>query len=78
MGLGSLKYVYDKESFILYSFLWKFLCGLGAGINSTATMAIVATHYKHERYEYSELFIYESIGRRHLDSWKLALELDCC
>ena len=29
--------------------MWKFLCGMGAGINSTSSMAIVATHYKHER-----------------------------
>ena len=25
------------------------LCGLGAGINSTSSMAIVATHYRQER-----------------------------
>jgi len=31
------------------SFAWKFLCGLGAGINSTSSMAIVATHYRKER-----------------------------
>lgn len=34
---------------MLYSFLWKFLGGLGSGINSTSSMAIVATHYKEER-----------------------------
>jgi MFS family permease len=33
----------------LYSFLWKFLCGVGAGINSTSSMAIITTHYKSER-----------------------------
>jgi MFS family permease len=49
LGLGSLKYVNDKESFIKYSFLWKFMCGIGSGINSTASMAIVSTHYKNER-----------------------------
>ena len=49
LGLGSLKYVHDKTSFVLYSFMWKFICGLGAGINSTSSMAIIATHYKHER-----------------------------
>lgn len=31
------------------SFVWKFLCGLGAGINSTSSMAIVASHYRQER-----------------------------
>lgn len=39
----------DKEAFIYYSFMWKFLCGVGAGINSTSSMAIIATHYKDER-----------------------------
>lgn len=49
MGLGSLALVEDPTTFILFSFLWKFLCGVGAGINSTASFAIIATHYKHER-----------------------------
>lgn len=49
MGLGSLKYVHDKETFVYMSFVWKFLCGLGAGINSTSSMAIVASHYRMER-----------------------------
>lgn len=48
-GLGSLKYVYNRTSFVLFSFLWKFLCGLGAGINSTSSFAIIATQYKKER-----------------------------
>ena len=33
----------------MYSFLWKILCGLGSGLNSTASMAIIATHYRHDR-----------------------------
>jgi MFS family permease len=41
--------VTDKVAFISFSFLWKFLCGVGAGINSVASMAIVANHYKDER-----------------------------
>ena len=49
LGLGSLKYVHDKEAFIYMSFAWKFMCGLGAGINSTSSMAIVASHYRQER-----------------------------
>ncbi len=49
MGLGSLKFVESKTNFIVFSFIWKFLCGIGAGINSTASMAIIATHYKSER-----------------------------
>lgn len=49
LGLGSLKYVHDKETFIIMSFVWKFFCGLGAGINSTSSMAIIARHYKEER-----------------------------
>jgi hypothetical protein len=43
MGLGSLKYVHDKTEFVLYSFLWKFMCGLGGGLNGTSVMAIVAS-----------------------------------
>ena len=35
--------------FILLSFLWKLLCGIGAGINSTAAFAIIATHFRHDR-----------------------------
>ncbi len=31
------------------SFVWKFICGVGAGINSTSSMAIVSTHYKDGR-----------------------------
>ena len=38
-----------KESFIYMSFVWKFLCGVGAGINSTSSMAIVSSHYKEGR-----------------------------
>ena len=49
LGLGSLKYVNDSTSFVLFSFLWKFICGLGAGLNSTASFAIVAHHYKSDR-----------------------------
>ena len=49
MGLGSLKYVHDKDNFIYFSFLWKFVCGLGAGINATSSMAIIARHYKNDR-----------------------------
>lgn len=49
VGLGSLKFVHDKQDFIIYSFVWKFVIGFGAGINSTATMAIIASHYKHDR-----------------------------
>ena len=49
MGLGSLKFVHDKQDFIVMSFVWKFLCGLGAGINSTSSFAIVAKHYKQDR-----------------------------
>jgi MFS transporter, ACDE family, multidrug resistance protein len=49
LGLGSLKHVNGKESFIYMSFVWKFLCGIGAGINSTSSMAIVSSHYKEGR-----------------------------
>jgi MFS family permease len=49
MGLGSLKYVHDKTQFIAFSFMWKFLCGLGAGINSTSSFAIISRHYKNDR-----------------------------
>ena len=31
------------------SFLWKFMCGTGAGINATAQMAIVTTYYKESK-----------------------------
>ena len=49
MGLGMLKYVNDKTNFVVLSFVWKFFCGLGAGINTTSSFAIIARHYKHER-----------------------------
>ena len=29
--------------------MWKFICGLGAGINSTSSIAIVASHYPTDR-----------------------------
>lgn len=44
-----MKYVDDPTSFILFSFVWKFLCGLGSGLNSTASFAIIASQYKDER-----------------------------
>ena len=31
------------------SFVWKFTCGVGAGINSTASFAIISIHYKEDR-----------------------------
>lgn len=49
MGLGSLYYVDNATTFVLFSFVWKFLCGLGAGLNSTASFAIIASHYKNDR-----------------------------
>ena len=49
MGLGSLMFVDDPTTFIVLSFVWKFLCGVGAGINSTASFAIIATHYQNDR-----------------------------
>ncbi len=33
----------------MFSFIWKFICGIGAGINSTSSFAIIATHYKKDR-----------------------------
>ena len=39
----------DTTTFVFFSFLWKFLCGIGAGINSTASFAIIAAHYQAER-----------------------------
>jgi MFS family permease len=44
-----LDFVEDKNTFIIFSFIWKFICGFGAGINSTSSFAIIATHYKQER-----------------------------
>jgi MFS family permease len=49
VGLGLLDFVEDKTGFIVFSFIWKFLCGVGAGINSTSSFAIIATHYKEDR-----------------------------
>ena len=39
----------DTTTFVMFSFIWKFTCGVGAGINSTASFAIIATHYKEDR-----------------------------
>src|SRR6185312_8888278 len=49
IGLGSLTYVEETSTFVIFSFIWEFLCGIGAGVNATSTFAIVATHYKEER-----------------------------
>jgi MFS family permease len=49
VGLGSLKFVDDPTVFVAFSFIWKFLTGIGAGINSTASFAIIAAHYKEDR-----------------------------
>lgn len=52
MGLGFLKFVENPVAFVFFSFIWKFLCGVGAGINSTAQFAIISTHYKNDREKY--------------------------
>lgn len=52
VGLGLLDFVDDKLLFVLMSFVWKFLCGVGAGINSTSSFAIISTHFKEEREKY--------------------------
>lgn len=49
MGLGTVTWIEDRTSFVLFSFMWKFMCGLGSGINSTASFAIIASHYKDSR-----------------------------
>jgi MFS family permease len=52
VGLGLLDFVDSKLWFVLLSFVWKFLCGVGAGINSTSSFAIISTHFKAERERY--------------------------
>lgn len=49
MGLGSVTWINDKSTFVLFSLLWKVLCGIGSGMNATASFAIIAAHYKRER-----------------------------
>lgn len=48
-GLGTLDFVYSKPVFIFFSFVFKVMCGIGAGLNSTSSMAIVASVYKNDR-----------------------------
>jgi len=52
VGLGLLDFVDSKLWFVLLSFVWKFLCGVGAGINSTSSFAIISTQFKAERERY--------------------------
>ena len=52
MGLGLLDFVDNKVLFVVFSFIWKFMCGIGAGINSTSSFAIISTHFKQEREKY--------------------------
>jgi MFS family permease len=47
-----LDFVDDKMLFVVFSFIWKFLCGVGAGINSTSSFAIISTHFKQDREKY--------------------------
>ena len=35
VGLGTLKHVFHKSSFVLLSFLFKIMLGIGSGLNST-------------------------------------------
>ncbi|TNV80419.1 hypothetical protein FGO68_gene16987 [Halteria grandinella] len=48
MGFGSLYFVSEnnKAAFILLSIIWKFLFGIGAGLNLTASYAIIVAHFK--------------------------------
>jgi hypothetical protein len=49
VGLGSLDFIDDQTLFVVYAFICKFMCGVGAGIGSTSSFAIIATHYKDDR-----------------------------
>ena len=49
MGLGSLDFIDDQTLFVVYAFICKFMCGVGTGISSTSSFAIIATHYKDDR-----------------------------
>lgn len=49
IGFGTLGFVYSQTLFLIFSFFFKVMCGIGSGLNSTSSMAIVATVYKTER-----------------------------
>ena len=50
--LGSLEFVDETHAFIVLSFVAQVLGGLGAGANSTASMAIIGSFSKQEREKY--------------------------
>lgn len=50
--LGSLEFVHDTKLFITMSFTAQVLGGLGAGANSTASMAIMSSFSKQDREKY--------------------------
>jgi len=52
IGLGYLELVHNKNAFLVISFVAQLLGGFGAGMNSTASMAMISSFsgQKRERY----------------------------
>ena len=51
-GLGYLQFVNNTNAFLTVSFVMQILGGLGAGMNSTASMAIMSSFNNAEREKY--------------------------
>jgi MFS family permease len=50
--LGSLEYVEDDQTFLWWSFIAQIFGGMGAGANSTSSMAILSSFSQDEREKY--------------------------
>ena len=50
--LGYLEYEQDKDRFLMISLIAQILGGIGAGANSTASMAIMSSFAPNEREKY--------------------------
>lgn len=48
-GMGTVYYIEDATTFVVFSFVWKILLGIGCGFISTSSTATVATHFKDNR-----------------------------
>lgn len=56
LGMGSVYWAVDSISFLTLGFMAQICGGLGAGLNSTASLAVLTSHYPDEREKIMGLF----------------------
>jgi MFS family permease len=55
-GMGSVYWAIDSYSFLTIAFVAQICGGIGAGLNSTSSLAVLTSHYPNEREKIMSLF----------------------